>query len=110
VIEVSAPSTAMSQQAEHVYSDPARIAQLEALVHQLPPNGHVSLWLRDGSSCEGIVSARPTVQQFRDADGNEGVNARVRLERAGVSDWSRYVWLDDIERIEHHDSIMGSES
>lgn len=100
----------MGQEAEHVYNDPARIARLEALVGQLPPNGHIHVSLRNGADYDGIVCARPSMQLFRDHDGHEGFNAVLRLERAGTSEWSRYIWLDEIERIEHFDSIMGSES
>jgi hypothetical protein len=34
----------------------------------------------------------------------------VRLERPDVPDWSCYVWLGDIRRVEHLDSTMGSEN
>lgn len=100
----------MSQQAEHVYNDPARLARLEVLVGQLPPNGHVNVSLRNGTVYDGIVCARPSMEIFRDQEGREGFNALLRLGRAGMSEWSRYIWLDEISRIEHMDSIMGSES
>ncbi|MHB1057489.1 MAG: DUF3247 family protein [Rhodanobacter sp.] len=100
----------MGRQAQHVYTDPASIRQLESLVGELPANGHVVLLLKDGSSCDGVVSTRPNVQVFRDADEREGINATVQLERPDVPDWKRHVWLDQIVRVEHLDSIMGSES
>ena len=34
----------------------------------------------------------------------------VQLQRPDVPDWSRRVGLDQIVRVEHPDSIMGSES
>ena len=100
----------MGRQAERVYTDPASIRRLEALVGQLPANGHVVLLLEDGSSCDGVVSTRPNVQVFRDAQEREGINATVQLERPDVPDWNRHVWLDQIVRVEHLDSIMASEN
>lgn len=100
----------MGRQAEQVYSDPERIRQLESLVEQLPANGHVVLVFRDGSSCDGVVSTRPNVQVFRDVEENEGINARVQLRRPDVPGWTRRFWLDQVVRVEHLDSIMGSES
>lgn len=100
----------MGRQAEHVYTDPASIRRLESLIEELPANGHVVLLLKDGSRCDGVISTRPNVQVFRDADEHEGINATVQLQRPDVPDWSRHVWLDQIVRVEHLDSIMGSES
>jgi hypothetical protein len=51
-----------------------------------------------------VVAARPTVQEYFDGDGNEGSNGVVHLERPGISEWKRYVWFDQIERIEHVDA------
>ena len=100
----------MGRLATQVYTDPAQIHHLETLVHELPANGHVVLLLNDGSSYDGIVCARPSVQMFRDSDENEGINGVVRLERPDVPDWRCYVWLGDIHRVEHLDSALGSES
>ncbi|MFI4957573.1 MAG: DUF3247 family protein [Lysobacterales bacterium] len=100
----------MGRLARHVYTDTASIRQLESLIDELPANGHVVLLLKDGSSCEGVVSTRPNVQVFRDADENEGINACVQLQRPNVPEWSRHVWLDQVVRVEHLDSIMASES
>ena len=100
----------MGRQAEHVYTDPASIRQLESLIDELPANGHVVLLLKDGSRCDGVISTRPNVQVFRDADEREGINGTVQLQRPDAPDWSRHIWLDQIVRVEHLDSIMGSES
>jgi hypothetical protein len=100
----------MGRQAKSVYTDQASIRRLESLIDQLPANGHVVLLLKDGSSCDGVVSTRPNVQMFRDADEHEGINATVRLQRPDVPDWSGHVWLDQVVRVEHLDSIMASES
>ena len=100
----------MGQNAPSVLVREDDIDRLEALVHQLPANGHVVLLLSDGSSCDGVVSMRPSVQVFRDPQGREGINAEVQLERPDVPTWHQRVWLDRIRRVEHVDSTMASES
>lgn len=100
----------MGQLAEHVYTDQAIIAQLEKLVDQLPANGQVVLVMRDGSSCDGVVCARPSVQIFRDGEAREGINATVKLLRPDAPEWSRQVWLDQIARVEHLDSMVPGNS
>ena len=100
----------MGKHAERVYTDQASIRKLESLIDQLPAHGHVVLVMKDGCSCDGVVSTRPNVQVFRDADEREGINARVQLQRPDVPDWSRHVWLDQVARVEHLDTITGSES
>jgi hypothetical protein len=99
----------MGQFAERVYTDPAKIRRLEHLVGELPTNGHVVLQLVDGTSYDGVVCERPSVQVFRDRQEKEGINGVVRLERPDAPNWTCYVWLGDIHRVEHLDSILGSE-
>jgi len=98
----------MGQFAERVYTDAATIQRLEGLVDALPANGHVLLTMTDGTRYEGVVAARPNVQMFHDVNANEGINGVVRLERRDAP--SCYVWLGDIQSVEHLDSTMGSES
>jgi hypothetical protein len=100
----------MARQAARVYTDRASIQRLESLVAELPANGHVVLFLHDGSTCDGVVSTRPNVQVFRDDQEREGINAEVQLERPDAPGWTRHIWLDEVTRVEHLDSIMGSES
>ncbi|HET6553457.1 MAG TPA: DUF3247 family protein [Dyella sp.] len=100
----------MGRFAEQVFIHPAEIRHLEGLVQALPTNGHVVLVMNDGTSHDGIVCERPNVQMFRDIAENEGINGVVRLERPDVPDWTCYVWLGDIRRVEHLDSTMGSET
>ena len=100
----------MSRQAESVVTDANGIHKLESLVHELQANSHVVVFLRDGSSCDGMVTVRPSVQVFRDPDEREGINAEVQLERPDAPDWHRRIWLDQIVRVEHLDSGMASES
>ena len=100
----------MSRQAESVVTDANGIHKLESLVHELPANSHVVVFLRDGTSCDGVVSVRPSVQVFRDHADREGTNATVKLERPDVAGWSQRIWLDQIVRVEHLDSGMASEN
>ena len=100
----------MDRQAERVYTDQASVRQLESLIDELPTHGHVVLVMKDGSSCDGVVSKRPNVQVFRDAHEREGINARVRLRRPDVPEWSQHVWLDQVARVEHLDLSMVSKS
>lgn len=100
----------MGRTAEHVYTDQDSIHHLEALVGELPTNGHVRLWLKHGGACDGVISERPNVQVFRDPGEQEGINGEVQLERPEAPSWHRWVWLDEIERVEHLDSTMGSET
>lgn len=94
----------MGRQAEHVYTDQPTIARFNAMVEHLQNGARVRLHLLDGSTCEGLVAARPTVQAFYDGDGNEGSNGVVHLEHRGTSEWQRYVWFDQIGQIEHLDA------
>ena len=100
----------MSSDAPHVVTDDAGIRNLEALVRELQGNSRVVLFLRDGSTCEGMVTVRPSMQVFRDHEGVEGSNAEVQLERPVTPTWHRRIWLDQVVRVEHLDSGLASES
>jgi hypothetical protein len=100
----------MGRTAQCALTDEDGIRELEMLVDQLPANGHVVLLLRDGSSCDGVVSVRPSLQVFRDSDDCEGINAEVQLERPDVPAWHRRIWLDQIVRVEHLDSALAGEN
>jgi hypothetical protein len=100
----------MGSKAPHVVTDDAGIRALEALVHELQGNSHVVLRLRDGSTCEGVVTVRPSVQVCRDDEDREGINAVVQLERPAAPAWHRRIWLDQIVHVEHLDSGLASES
>jgi hypothetical protein len=96
----------MGRTAERIYTEPASVQALEDLVRELPTNSHVRLRLKDGNDCEGVIVERPTVQVYRDVHENEGINGEVRLERPDQPDWHRWIWLDEIERVEHLDSWL----
>ncbi len=100
----------MSSKAPRVVTDEQGIRKLEALVHELQGNSHVVLQLHDGTTCDGVITVRPSMQVFRDHDGREGLNAEVQLERPDVPAWHRRIWLDQITRVEHLDSGLASES
>ena len=100
----------MSSDAPHVVTDDAGILKLEALVRELQGNSRVMLFLRDGGTCEGMVTVRPSMQVFRDHDGIEGSNAEVQLERPVTPTWHQRIWLDQVVRVEHLDSGLASES
>jgi len=100
----------MSRKAEHVLIDDESIRRLESLVCELQGNSRVVLHLRDGSTCEGVVTVRPSAQVFRDHADCEGINAELQLERPDMPTWHRRIWLDQIVRVEHLDSGLASES
>ncbi|MBO9882760.1 DUF3247 family protein [Xanthomonas sp. D-109] len=89
----------MTQFAERIHTDQAQIQALEALILQLPGQAHVRIELHDGSVCFGTVSVRPSIQQFRDAEGNEGSNAQVRIDDLDDPARHRYLWLDQIRSV-----------
>ena len=100
----------MSSTAPHVVIDDVGIRKLNALVRELQGNSHVVLLLRDGSTCEGVVTVRPSMQTLRDPDEREGANGEVQLERPDTPTWHRRIWLDQIVRVEHLDSGLASET
>lgn len=95
----------MGREADTVRTDQGSIARLQALVKELRDNASVRLHLRDGSIVKGIVTVVPTVQNFVDAHGVEGVNGVVKLIDNDRPDWSATVSLDTIARVEHLDSV-----
>lgn len=86
----------MIQYAPHVYSDPLRIALLEALLGQLAERERVILVLHSGNRVAGRVSARPSLRHFVDHNQQSGVNATVRLDDLGRASQQHVVWLDSI--------------
>jgi hypothetical protein len=99
----------MGSTAEKVFIEPADIARLERWVEELAVNAHVRVHGVSGPPVEGIVTVTPTVQLFRNASGEEGMNGVVKLEDSRRPDWSGLVWLGDIMRVEHLDSVrMGA--
>lgn len=89
----------MSKYAERVHTDPERIAQLEALVPQLPAEARVLIELEDGSELRGSIPVRPTIQTFRDASEREGVNSLLRLDDLDDPSRQHHLWLDQISKV-----------
>lgn len=91
----------MTKTVERVHHDPVEIARIESLVVELDDASLVEVTTQDGTRHRGIVTARPTVQTFRDADGNEGVNSLLRLDDQDQPGESHLVWLDRIVDVRH---------
>ncbi len=89
----------MTDVAERLYTDQDDIARLESIAAQLPDEAVVELHLTDGDVITGTVVMRPIVQVFRDAAGNEGINAMVRLDDHARPDGPHYLWLDRIASV-----------
>lgn len=89
----------MSKYADRVYTDQNKIAELEALVTQLPSEARVALLLEDGRELRGTVPERPTVQIFRDAREQEGVNAFLRLDDLADPSHQHQLWLDQVRKV-----------
>jgi hypothetical protein len=87
------------------------VQALEALASELLANGHVRLVLKDDGTCEGTIAERAAVQVYFDpTEQRQGINGELRLERADEPDWHRWMWLDEIARVEHFDYTLGSEN
>lgn len=95
----------MGQLADRVYISSADTQRLQRLVDELAINAKVSLRLDDGRTTQGVVAVTPTVQVFRDRQGQEGMNGVVKLIDPGRPDWSERVWLGDIVQLTHLDSV-----
>jgi len=99
----------MGRIAETVFTEQADIARMERWVEELAINARVRVHLADGNAVEGVVMVTPTVQVFKNADDVEGINGTVKLEDPQQPGWSGLVWLGDIVRVDHLDSVtMGA--
>lgn len=87
----------MTQRAPRIHTEADAIERLKALQLQLGGETVVELHLRTGEVLVATVPERPTVQQFLDAEGNEGTNGVVRLDTgdAGV----HLIWLDEVDHV-----------
>jgi len=86
-------------QPRHVYNDASDVALIEASIAALPDEAKVRVTLDNGSAVRGVVAVRPTVQVFRTADGEEGINAVLRLDDLAHPDKAHYLWLDEVRDI-----------
>ena len=98
----------MGTHAIFVTTDTAMLNLLHNRVQELPDNAKVTLELDSGEEVKGVVSARPSLQVFRNLGGDEGTNGVVTLEDPNRPDFRVSVWLSDIRLIHHEDSTLGS--
>jgi len=89
----------MSNIAERVHTDQGEIALIESRIMQLNDAVAVELGLSDGRKLQGVVTVRPSVQTFRDADGREGINALLRLDDLHEPGKTHHIWLDQVADI-----------
>ena len=91
----------MTRRAARVHADRSRIERMAALCSHLDEEERVSVALDDGSQVTGVVLAKPSLQTFLDADGNEGLNAVVKLDDVDGSGCARSYWLDTVVDVQH---------
>ncbi|ASR44640.1 hypothetical protein BEN78_15985 [Xanthomonas citri pv. mangiferaeindicae] len=90
----------MSQTPPRIHVARTEIDALERNIALLHDEAIVQVTLTDGMQVEGVVSVRPTLETFRTADGDEGHNARLRLDDLEDPTVPHYVWVGDIVAIE----------
>jgi hypothetical protein len=95
----------MTKIAERVHVHQGEIALIQSRIAELDDESIVELTLSNGQKVKGVVTVRPTLQTFRDADGNEGVNSLLRLDDLEQPGKTHHVWLDQVADIFH----MGSD-
>ena len=89
----------MSNIAERVHTDQGEIALIESRIMELNDAVAVELSLSDGRKLQGVVTVRPSVQTFRDADGREGINALLRLDDLHEPGKTHHIWLEQVTDI-----------
>jgi len=90
----------MGRNADIVYTRPGDIERLEELVGRLPDSARVKVTFHDGGTVTGIVTVRPAIQLYKDANEDEGFNGELRLENPRQPSWERDIWLSDIAAVE----------
>lgn len=86
-------------QPRHVCTEAADVALIEACIAALLDEAKVRVTLDDGSALHGTVAVRPSAQVFRTADGEEGINAVLRLDDLAHPEQAHYLWLDQVRDI-----------
>lgn len=84
---------------DRVFTQAADVALLEANIAALPDEAIVQLTMDDGSALRGVVATRPSAQIFRTSDGQEGINAVLRLDDLEHPEHAHYLWLDQVRDI-----------
>lgn len=90
----------MSQyDAPRIQTEQARIRAMEALLPSLREGARVEVVQTDGTRVRGVVAIQPTLQMFRDHDGNEGCNGILRIDELEQPQIQHRVWLDAIAAV-----------
>lgn len=90
----------MSQTPARIFTSREDLDAIEQRIVLLDDEARVRVTLDDGAVVEGTVSARPTLEIFRNSDGDEGHNARLRLDDLQRPDVPHYIWVGDVRVIE----------
>jgi len=90
----------MSQTPPRIFTSREDLDTIEQRIVLLDDEARVRITLEDGSVVEGTVSARPTLEIFRNSDGDEGHNARLRLDDLLRPESPHFIWLGDVRDIE----------
>lgn len=85
----------MSAIAPRVHTDRAILDRLKQLQRAFDAELKVELSLHDGTVLTGTIPERPTIQQFRDQQGNEGTNGLLQIDTARHG--MQTVWLDQVD-------------
>lgn len=85
----------MARTAPRVHINQAEIDHMKALQLALDAELIVELRMRDGRVLAGTVTERPSVQQFRGPQEEEGTNGQVPIDVPGEG--VQLLWLDEIE-------------
>jgi len=91
----------MTAIAERVHTRQDEIALIESRIVELPDEAIVEIALDDGRRLKGVVSTRPSLQAFRNRQGEEGMNALLRIDDLAQPEQAHYLWLDEITEIVH---------
>ena len=83
----------------HVYTEQHEIDALNAWIKHLPNEARVQVTLDDGRHVLGIVAVQPTLQLFRDQQGQEGSNGLLRLDDLEAPEQRHLIWLDSIREV-----------
>jgi len=90
----------MSQTPPRLHTSRDDLDRIEQCIAELDDEARVRVTLDSGARIDGVVSARPTLEVFRDADGSEGHNARLRLDDLAAPDVPHFLWVGEIVGIE----------
>lgn len=84
----------MARNAPRIYTAPASIEKFKALQQVLDAELQIRLEMTDGRTLEGTVIERPSIQQYRGPDDNEGTHGQLALDVPGGG--VQLIWLDEI--------------